>query len=123
MAENGKLNDEAMLDAFLESATRNPPKPDGAFLARLTDDMMANVPDISKPERSPVRSGTFGSDLFRKFQAIFAASGLTGAAALGVWIGFAMPETLDMLNPEYEAADSFGIGVFLPAADLSVLAE
>lgn len=123
MAENGKLNDEAMLDAFMESAKRNPPKPDGAFLARLTDDMMANVPDVSKPERLPVRSRTFGTDFFRNFQAIFAASGLTGAAALGVWIGFAMPETLNMLNPEYETADSFGIGVFLPAADLSVLAE
>ena len=50
------------------------------------------------------------------FFGLFTASGLTGAAALGVWIGFVMPDALDTLS--LTADDTVALSTFLPGADL-----
>lgn len=111
--------DEAALDTFFESARRTVPLPEASFLDRLSAEMEANLPQ----RRAAGRPARETSSLRTGFRGLFAASGLTGAAALGVWIGFVMPETLNTLALGYDATDASGIGAFLPSADLSALAE
>lgn len=119
MADNGNHMDDKALNALFDSARRAAPEPDAGFLARLADDMDASLPIAPKPTpRRPAESG-----FLTRFRGIFAASGLTGAAALGVWIGFVMPDTLNALATGYDAADASGIGAFLPYTDITALAE
>lgn len=121
MAEDGKTTEDDVLDAFFGSARFSPPRPDADFLARLSSDMEVMLP-ISKPAAAPaLRNGDW--DLFARFRSAFAASGLTGAAALGVWIGFVMPETLNDIAGYQYTGDGLAIGSFLPAADLAALDE
>lgn len=104
-----------MLDTLFEDARRNAPSPDADFLSRLTADMEANIP-------APVtRSEPTKPDLLHRFRALFAASGLTGAALLGVWIGFVMPDVLDNMTTGFDTTEVYGLGTFLPSADLAAL--
>ncbi len=109
-------SDDALLDGLFEAAKANRPAPDDAFMARLTADAVAAMPETSqvatdRPHRSTVA----------RLKTLFAASGLSGAAALGVWIGFAMPDLVITLSPQ--ADDVAGLSTFLAGADLAMLSE
>lgn len=114
MTEDRKTDE--LLEGFFDSARREANAPDAAFMARLSTDMQAAL-----PHRTPVRAASPG--LFQRFASILAASGLAGATALGVWIGFVMPETLNGFLSDATLSDTYDIGAFLPAADLSALSE
>ncbi len=107
-----------MLDALFDSARRKSAMPDAEFLALLSRDMEASVPAVTSAP-----AGKRGAGFLSRFRGAFAASGLTGAAALGVWIGFVMPEVLNDLADFREVSDGFAIGTFLPSADLAALSE
>ena len=117
MAENRNQTDDQALDALFDSAKREAPPLDPAFHARLSADMEAMVPRTAPRHSAPAMNDGF----FHRFRAVFAASGLTGAAALGVWIGFVMPEVLNTMTSGFDTAGTYGIGAFLPAADLAAL--
>lgn len=119
MTEDRQHIDESALDTLFESARRKVPMPETSFLDRLSADMEDNLPrrHVSVP------SAPRANDFWKRFRGAFAASGLTGAAALGVWIGFMLPETLNTLALGYDVSDASGIGTFLPSADLLALAE
>ena len=119
MAEQGMRNDDETLDALFDSARRNAPAMDPAFLERLADDMESRLP---RHQAKPVRT-SYPATFFQRFRGYFAASGLTGVAALGVWIGFVMPETLNSLAAGYDTTEAVGIGAFLPYTDLTALQD
>lgn len=117
MAEHEMKAEEKALDALFGAAKLAAPVADPVFMERLAADMEALVPQAaSTPRRTGAATG-----LFERFKMFFAASGLTGAAALGVWIGFVMPETLNTLAAGYDTTEAIGIGAFLPSADLMAL--
>ena len=117
MAENENPNDDKLLDALFDSAKRQTPRPDPGFLARLSDDMEAMLPrEAPRPATPDAREG-----FFHRFRGLFAASGLTGAAALGVWIGFVMPEVLNSMTAGFDTTEVYDISAFLPGTDLSAL--
>lgn len=108
--------DDAALDALFAAAKTEAPTPSDDFLARLNADALAATPasaSIASPKNAP--------SLFEKFKAVFAVSGLSGAAALGVWIGFVMPDVVTTFSPVSE--DVIELSAYLPGADLSVLSE
>lgn len=109
--------DDAMLDALFEAGKAHAPQPSDAFLARLAADAETAVP---KPQSQMVETPLQPS-LFARFKGVLAASGLSGAAAVGVWIGFVMPDLITSVSPLTE--DTAALSVFLPGADLSVLSE
>lgn len=111
-------NDAALQDLFA-GARRAAPIPSEDFLARLEMDMAGSLPEKAAPASEAHRTPS----LFKQFRGFFAASGLTGAAALGIWIGFVMPDTLNTWATGYDATDAGGIGAFLPYADLAALEE
>ena len=110
----GNEKDDAALDALFQASAEHPPGMSDAFLARLAADAEVATPKPAPatPRRMP---------LFHGLKGLFAASGLSGAAVLGVWIGFVMPDILNTVSPLTE--DTAGLTVFLPGADLSVLSE
>ena len=113
--DNEKLDDDA-LDALFAAGKAQTPEATPAFLARLNADAAAAMP---RPAPRAVPSGA--PSLFTRFKGLFAASGLSGAAALGVWIGFVMPDLVPTVSPVSE--DVAGLTMFLPGADLSMLSE
>lgn len=119
MARTEDQYDDAALERLLSGARRTAPMPDADFLARLEADMEDALP---RPDPVAPKQGTTES-FFVRFRGLFAASGLTGAAALGVWIGFVMPDTLNALSTGYDTTEASGIGAFLPYADLAALEE
>jgi hypothetical protein len=109
-------SDDTMLEGFFEAARANPPAPDDAFMARLMADAETAVP--ATPKIAPEQSRR---DPLARLKALFAASGLSGAAALGVWIGFAMPDLVTTVSPATD--DVASISSFLAGADLAALSE
>lgn len=113
--DNEKLDDDA-LDALFAAGKARPPEASPAFLARLQANAAA-----ATPRPAPIATPAPYPSLFTRFKGLFAASGLSGAAALGVWIGFVMPDLVTTVSPVSE--DVAGLTVFLPGADLSLLSE
>jgi hypothetical protein len=118
MADRKDTADDRLLDLMFSSARTSAPEPDLSFLSRLEADMEAMRPKSEKPT-----TDWHGARTIPWFQRIFAASGLTGAAALGVWIGFVMPETLNDVAETFVIDDAVGIEAFLPSADFAALDE
>lgn len=104
--------DDMALDALFKSAKDATPTPSSAFLARLEADAIASVP-------KPVPTETPRPVKVHWLNRLFTASGLSGAAIAGVWIGFAMPETLDTFT--LTSDDSIALSTFLPSADLGAV--
>ena len=102
--------DDDALDALLGAACAQPPEPTDDFMARLMADA-----DAAMPRPVPVATPV-AKPWFRDLKAWFAASGLSGAAVLGMWIGFVMPETVNTLT----VSDEVALYSFLPGADLTV---
>ncbi len=108
--------DDIALDALFAAAKSEPPKASADFLARLNADAVAATPhpeSLAPKQTAPA--------LFDRLKGWFAVSGLSGAAALGVWIGFVMPEVVTTVSPLSE--DVIELSAYLPGADLSVLSE
>lgn len=114
--DNEARQDQA-LDALFAAAKNTSQAPSPDFLARLASDADAAMPKADTPLPTPAPS------LLTSLKGVFAASGLTGAAALGVWIGFVMPETLNTLFDGIALDDTVSLSAFLPGADLTALAE
>ena len=104
-----------MLETLFDDARRYAPSPAADFLARLTAVMEANIPTPT------TRSEPRNPDLLHRFRTLFAASGLTGAAVLGLWIGFVMPDFLNNMATGFDTTEVYGLGTFLPSADLAAL--
>ena len=101
--------DDADLEALFDAGRKISSKPSPDFMARLDADMQAALPrPVAATPAPPPRRGWLAG--------VFAASGLTGAALAGLWIGFAMPETLDPFTGETETV--LALSSILPGADL-----
>ncbi|MEM8803561.1 MAG: hypothetical protein AAGF55_13600 [Pseudomonadota bacterium] len=105
-----RKNDDA-LEALFSAARAHPPEIADDFLARLEADG-----DAAVPRTAPVINKPVAKPLFGDLRAWFAASGLSGAAALGMWIGFVMPE---MVNTVALSSEEIALYTFLPGADLT----
>ena len=106
--DNDQRDDEA-LDALFAAGTATRPTLDADFMARLEADAERAMPKA-------VRAAVVAPPRKNWLAGLFTASGLSGAALTGVWIGFAMPETLDSFSAEAET--SIALSSFLPGADL-----
>ncbi len=99
--------DDKALETLFAAARDDRPAPSPDFMTRLAADVIPAQPEVAPATPRPKIHWFFG---------LFTASGLTGAAALGVWIGFVMPEALDTLS--LTADDTVALSTFLPGADL-----
>ncbi len=102
--------DDAISRLF-EGAKTVVPAPTSDFMARLHADAEASLPPVAPPSRT--------SQPWSWVTGVFAASGLSGAALTGVWIGFAMPDALDTLD--FSGDTSIALSAFLPATDLGAV--
>lgn len=115
MTERDK--DDAALEALFDAGRTRAPVPSDDLMARLAADAERALP---RPAIQPAPRRS----VFARFAPFFAASGLSGAAALGIWVGFAMPEVLnlDSLAP-FATGETIELYTFLPGADLTALSE
>ncbi len=111
---DSEKKDDIALDALFAAAKSEPPQASDDFLARLRVDAQSATP-------RPAQRAPTAPSLTERFKGWFAFSGLSGAAALGVWIGFVMPEVVTTVSPISE--DVIELSAYLPGADLSVLSE
>lgn len=111
MAMTADQNDIA-LDRLFEAAQDAGAEPTPDFMARLTADMDASVPVSVPRQTAPALKTSW-------LAGIFTASGLSGAALAGLYIGFAMPETLDTFT--LTSDDSIALSTFLPSTDLGAV--
>ena len=108
----GKNLDDQALETLFEGARASRPAPAPDFMARLQADAETNVPVRTAPPAPPPPRVSW-------LAGVFTASGLSGAAIAGVWIGFAMPDALDTLD--FSADTSVALSAFLPSADLGAV--
>ena len=101
--------DDQALEALFSAARDAQPAPSEDLMTRLAADADAAIPR-PMPKAIPPRLSNWITNLF-------AASGLSGAAVLGVWFGFLMPDAIDTLSLTPD--DSVALSTFLPGADLS----
>lgn len=114
--DNDPKQDRA-LDALFETAKTNPIMPEPDLMAQLQSDMERALPRAPAPIPTPKPS------VLTRLGGLFAASGLTGVAALGVWIGFVMPETLNTLADGFAGDQIVSLDSLLPGADLIALSD
>lgn len=118
MTDSDSDNDEARLDRLFATAKRSEASVNPAFLARLNTDMERHLPQIeARRTPDPARP------TYSRWQHWFAASGLASATALGVWIGFIAPDTLNSLAGAISPLDGYDIQAFLPSAGLTALTD
>lgn len=111
-----KREDDAALEALFDAGRSHAPIPDDAFLARLATDAETAV-----HQKTTVYTIQPKRNILARLKGFFAASGLSGVAALGLWIGFIMPDIVTNISPFTESVTS--LSAFLPGSDLSVLSE
>ena len=116
MTEHEKSDEDRLLDTFFDAAKAHTPAPSEAFLARLSADAETAVPKTEVKRLQPQNAS-----VFERFKGLFAVSGLSSAAALGLWIGFVAPDIFTTVAPLSE--DVAALSAFLPGSDLSVLSE
>ena len=114
MADKDLRSEEKMLETLFASARLDRATPDENLARKLEADMHRSVP--AKPERQQLDNPGH----FTRLGNLFAASGLAGAAAAGVWIGFAMPELINGLAFD-EQSSGYGIEAIVPAAGLAAM--
>ncbi len=116
-----KQSEDQALDVLFEAAKNKSPTPSDAFLARLANDADTMVPDVGPGALARQSAPPEKTRVFASLKTLFTASGLSGAAALGVWIGLVMPDIVTTLSPL--PGDAVALSAFLPGADLSSLSE
>lgn len=114
--DNDPIRDDT-LEALFEASKRTTEIPSSDFMERLALDAESAVPVPVSIEPASAPS------ILASFKGLFAASGLTGAAALGVWIGFVMPETLNTFADGFASEETISLSAFVPSADLFALSE
>ncbi len=107
-------NNEETLEALFKASRDNPVEPGPDFMARLIADADANAPKMGATP-SPKKVSHWA----RPAQNWLAASGLTAATVLGVWIGILLPETQIADIWLTGDANEIDLTAFLPGADLS----
>lgn len=100
------------LDALFHAERARSIEPTPDFMARLEADVDAAMPRPVPLVRTAPRRPNWLAGLFT-------ASGLSGATLAGIWIGFAMPESLDTFS--LTAENSVELTAFLPGADMGSL--
>ncbi len=110
MDSNRDTREDAALNALFAAADSQRPIPSEAFVERLRADAAAALP-ASETATPPAQTRGWHFPL----AGFFTASGLTAAAAVGVWIGVVMPDTI----LPYGNDDTVGLYTFLPGADLT----
>ncbi len=104
--------DDTALEALFTDARKTSAVPSADFMARLAADAEDHLP-------GPVASVTTPPHRTNWLAGFFTASGLSGAAIAGVWLGFAMPDAIDTLD--FSADTTVALSTFLPSADLGVI--
>ena len=109
----GNTRDDNALETLFSAGRSERPLPSVEFLERLAASVDAGVARPAPPRaaRPVLRLDWLGR--------AFAASGLSGAAAFGVWIGFVMPEAIDALA--LGGDDTVALATFLPGTDLEAI--
>lgn len=107
----GNSRDDIALETLFAAGRSERPLPSGEFLDRIAASADAGAARPAPATRPVLRLARLGR--------VFAASGLSGAAALGVWIGFVMPEALDALT--LGGDDTVALATFLPGTDLEAI--
>ena len=100
------------LDALFQAERARSISPTPDFMARLEADADASLPrpvPLARP--APRRTNWLAG--------LFTASGLSGATVAGLWIGFAMPDSLETFSLATES--SVELTAFLPGADMGSL--
>ncbi len=110
-----KTQDDGALEALFSAAADHAPEPTDAFMAKLEAEALDAMPSHA-PSPKTTRPAVWGA-----LKGLFAASGLSGAAVLGVWIGFVMPDIVPSVSPMAE--DTASLSAFLPGADLAEFSE
>lgn len=113
MAESSR--DDIALETLFAAGRAERPLPSGEFLERIAASAEAGAarPAPVPAARPVLRLAWLGR--------VFAASGLSGAAALGAWIGFVMPEAIDALT--LGGDDTVALATFLPGTDLEAILD
>ena len=110
---------ESELDLLLQAAREAPARPSDALMARVLADALAAQPQTHPAVPAPRPLPTPG--LWARFSAGFGGAGvfasLFGAAALGVLVGYANPDSLAWLTSDYLTTAGTGIEM-VPVADL-----
>ncbi len=107
--------DDIALETLFAAGRSERPLPSGEFLERVaaSADAGAAGPRPAPAARPVLRLALLGR--------VFAASGLSGAAALGAWIGFVMPEAIDPLT--LGSDDTVALATFLPGTDIEAILD
>lgn len=112
MTDN-RTHEDAALDLMFEAARSQSPRLKPDFLARLEADALAEAEALTpRPVAKPA-----APSLWDRLLPLVTASGLTATTALGVWIGLAMPDTLNTLLLQDATLTSW-----LPTDDSTLLA-
>lgn len=118
MHDRYSRQDDQRLEQMFAASRAKTPQPDEAFMARLADDANAHVPKFqwATPPRAT-------STPLRGLQTLFAAAGLAGSAALGIWIGFVSPDLLNDTLLIGVTNDELALSDFFAGADLSSISD
>lgn len=103
--------DDIALETVFAAGRSERPLPSGEFLERLAASADARAARPAPAARPVLRLDWLGR--------AFAASGLSGAAAFGVWIGLVMPDAIDALT--LGGDDTVALATFLPGTDLEAI--
>lgn len=116
--------DDQVLDTLFSAAKADAPSLSPAFLSQLQQDADAVMPEPPTGHAKPAAPGRT-MPFLGNLKTVFTASGLSGAAALGVWIGLVMPDLVTNVVPALSplSSDTVALSAFLPGADLSSLSE
>ena len=107
----GNSRDDIALETLFAAGRSERPLPSGEFLERVAASADGGAARPAPAVRPVARFAWLGR--------VFAASGLSGAAALGVWIGFVMPEAMDALT--LGGDETVALATFLPGTDLEAI--
>jgi len=122
MADEITSRDDAALDRLLAAGRNAAPAPGADFLARLEADAETHLPRPA-PGAAPRPVPTLG----HRLSGWLTAGGLATAAAAGVWIGFAAPDTLNSLAGYGTTAtatdDGFTISELVPTPEQAAYGE
>ncbi|MDE0208337.1 MAG: hypothetical protein OXI66_00515 [Boseongicola sp.] len=105
--------DDIALETLFAAGRSERPLPSGEFLERIAAGADAGVARPAPASRPVLRLAWLAR--------VVTASGLSGAAALGVWIGFVMPEAIDAFT--LGGDDTVALATFLPGTDLEAILD
>ena len=113
-----KTSEDLGLEPFFEAGRETVAAPSAEFMARLTLDAEAHLPQpVAAPARAPERRS-----VWRMFEAWGGFAALASTAATGVWIGAAMPASMDVPGAELVGIGT-DVSLLLPGYGTDFLVE